>query len=100
MAWGDAATSPKTTPKANLTEAYGKDYYRDLFSKAEAQSSQYRFALVGHENTAKTGLAASLLEKEMNNGEIVYVLDVDNSAKATLEYLYPNNNNLKSYTFT
>lgn len=97
MAWGDAATSPKTTSstKVNSTEAYGKDYYRDLFSKAEAQSSQYRFALVGHENTAKTGLAASLLEKEMDNGEIVYVLDVDNSAKATLEYLYPNNKNLR-----
>ena len=97
MAWGDAATSPKTTSstKANLTQAYGKEYYRDLFSKAEAQSSQYRFALVGHENTAKTGLAASLLEKEMNEGKVVYVLDVDNSAKATLEYLYPNNKTLR-----
>ena len=95
MSWGDSATVTTTKTKESKTNSYGKEYYRDLFSKAEAQSSQYRFALVGHENTAKTGLAASLLEKEMNEGKVVYVLDVDNSAKATLEYLYPNSKTLR-----
>ena len=95
MGWGDTPNKVATATVSKATEAYGKEYYRNLFSKAEAQSSQYRFALVGHENTAKTGLAASLLEKEMSDGKVVYVLDVDNSAKATLEYLYPNSKTLR-----
>jgi hypothetical protein len=63
--------------------------------KAIAQKTENRMALVGHENTAKTGLAASLLDGEIKAGKTVYVLDVDNSARSTLDFIYPDTPNLK-----
>ena len=51
-------------------------------------------ALVGRENTAKTGLALDLLKSEIEAGKKVVVFDVDNSAKQTVDYLYPKKDNI------
>ena len=55
MAWGQQPQQAETT-KAT----YGKDYYRNTFKNNTAHSVPVRMALVGKENTAKTGLAVSL----------------------------------------
>lgn len=95
QAWGDnAATSTKGKAKASPTIVYNREYYESKFSTI-AHSTDNRMALVGHENTCKTGLAASLLEKEIMNGETVYVFDVDNSARSTLDFIYPDKPNIK-----
>jgi len=51
-------------------------------------------AFVGHENTLKTGLALSLLKNEIEAGKTVYLFDVDNSAKATVDVIYPDTPNI------
>ena len=51
-------------------------------------------AFVGHENTLKTGLALSLLKNEIEAGKTVYLFDVDNSAKSTVDVIYPDNPNI------
>ena len=93
MAWGTTSSAPASTeaPKPS----YGQDYYTNLVNDNLAQSVPVRMALVGRENTAKTGLAASLLADEIEAGKEVYVIDIDNSAKATLDFLYPGKSNIK-----
>lgn len=93
MSWGTTSQASATTEAPKAT--YGHDYYTNLFNDNLAQSVSVRMALVGRENTAKTGLAASMLEDEINAGKEVYVIDIDNSAKATLDFLYPGKDNIK-----
>jgi hypothetical protein len=50
--------------------------------------------LVGWENTAKTGLALSMMDAEIRAGKKVAVFDVDNSAKSTVDYIYPDAENI------
>jgi hypothetical protein len=87
----DEGSQPKTVePEVKFNEAY----YRNLFETNTTNTITHRCAFIGHENTAKTGLAASLLEEEIKEGKMVYVFDVDNSAKSTLEHIYPDQENI------
>ena len=101
MAWGDGANTGASTKTSKSKQAatpnitYDKEYYTNIFNNNTAQDVVWRCGLVGHENTGKTGLAASLLEKEINAGQTVYVIDVDNSSQSTISYLYPDKPNLK-----
>ena len=96
--WGSQATSQ--TPEGESLKpspakvVYDKDYYRQQFSTSRAALNSMRMALVGAENTAKTGLAASLLHEEIMAGKNVYVFDVDNSAMSTLSHIYPDQDNI------
>ncbi len=97
MAWGEQAQ--KTAAKSNseptpVQTTFDRSYYLKQF-KAQSQQTENRMALVGHENTAKTGLAASFLDAEIQAGKSVYILDVDNSARSTLDYIYPDKDNIK-----
>ena len=94
--WGAAATEA-AKPTADTTApapVYDAGYYRDLFNNKRAQSVPVRMALVARENTAKTGLALDLCKAEIEAGKQVTVLDFDNSAKATVDYIYPNADNI------
>ncbi len=99
--WGDSKTTAQAAPKGKSGKAtpkaivYDREYYANLFTNSMAQAIETRMALVGHENTCKTGLAASLLEMEIMRGDVVYVFDVDNSARSTLDYIYPDKPNIK-----
>lgn len=84
MSWGkNTSTTEATVSKTG----YGKDYYRGLFENNTAQSVPVRCALVAKENCAKTGTAISIARQVKPKGQI-YVFDVDNSAKATIDEAY------------
>ena len=95
MAWAQNAKPKASTAKP----AYTVDHYRDLFNKnAERKlgATPVRMALVGKENTAKTGLALSLSRtpEEVKAGKKVIIFDFDNSAEATVRFFYPNDPNV------
>ena len=95
--WGQTKTTSKATAKpAEVAPqiVYDRSYYSNLFNTQRAVHNEGRFALVGHENTCKTGLAAWLLEEEINAGKNVNVFDVDNSAMSTIMDLYPDKENI------
>jgi hypothetical protein len=82
MSWGT-----KTTEATVTKTGFDKDYYRGLFENNTAQSVPVRMALIGKENCAKTGTAISICRQVKPKGHI-YVFDVDNSAKATIDSAY------------
>ena len=84
--WGAQQSKKTDTPPA---PTYGADYFRDLYSKASDTqiSAPTRMALVGKENTAKTGLAIDFCAKEIKAGKKVVIFDFDNSAEATVDYV-------------
>ena len=98
-AWGGnggkaAAAGESKTPEA--TNDYGVDYYRNLFNKKKAAVPQQRMALVGKENTAKTGLALYLArsDEQIKAGKKVVIFDFDNSASETVNHTYPGDENI------
>ena len=73
---------------------YDRDYYRNLLDGNRKTTQKYRMALVAHENACKTGLALDLLDNEIKQGKKVVILDVDNSASSTVDYIYPDADNI------
>ena len=86
MSWNSNQTASAPTPEKT---GFGKEYYRNMFENNTAQSVPVRMALVGKENCAKTGLAISI-SRQVNPKGKIYVFDVDNSAKATIDSAYPD----------
>ena len=85
MSWGNSNNSAPTPEKTG----YGKDYYRSMFENNTAQFVPVRMALIGKENCAKTGLGVSIIRQVTSKGKI-YIFDVDNSAKSTVDSAYPD----------
>ncbi len=85
--WG-AAAKPASSPSAPV-QKFDAEYYRNLFNAPKRATGSIRMALVARENCAKTGLALS-----MRKGNTV-ILDIDNSAGATVEYNYGDDPNIK-----
>ena len=96
MSWGTQATNvtQKTAATEEPTSKFDADYYRQMFTQNRVNTITHRCAFVGHENTAKTGLALSLLAPEIEAGKQVFIFDVDNSAKATVDHVYPGAENI------
>ncbi len=89
--WGaKAADAVDETPK------YGKEYYRALFDKRKATPSvvPVRMALVGRENTAKTGLAVDLIRQNKPKG-LITIFDFDNSAASTVHHNFDKDENIQ-----
>ena len=61
------------------------EHYRQLFDRKREAMAPIRMALVGKENTAKTGLALDLALSHTDK-EVV-IIDCDNSAQNTVDYL-------------
>lgn len=70
---------------AEPTVKYGAEHYREMFNQKRDSMTPIRMALVGKENTAKTGLALDIALAHTDK-EIV-VIDCDNSAQNTVDYL-------------
>ena len=98
MSWGtqQKGTTTKTAVESAPQTLYDREYYRKLLDAKQTQkiTQVHRMALVGAENTAKTGLALSFLENEINAGKKVAIIDIDNSAAQTVDYVYPNKDNI------
>ena len=91
MTWGDTNKAATKTEPAKT--GFGKEYYRDLFENNTAQSVPVRMALVAKENCAKSGLAVDIARQVRPKGKI-YIIDVDNSAKATIDAVYPKDKDI------
>ena len=89
--WGSV---PSETKKGAPSVSYDAEYYRNLFDTSSQQAVDVRMALVARENCAKTGLALSFCRDEIESGQKVVILDVDNSAKSTVDYVYPDKENI------
>jgi len=86
MAW---AKSEQPTASKGQQPTYGADYYKALFEKKRENHAPIRMALVGKENTAKTGLSLDLAIKHTDKQ--IIVLDCDNSAQNTVDLLLSTN---------
>mgnify|MGYP006908241988 CR=1 FL=1 len=90
MAWGTEKVEKK---QAEEKPVYGIDHYRELFSRKRTSNSPIRMALVGKENTAKTGLAIDIARSHTDKD--IVILDVDNSAIQTVAHNYPEDERIK-----
>jgi len=90
MAWGQQPQKADATPAKG---GYDKEYYRNMFKNNTAHSVPVRMALVAKENCGKTGLGVSIIRQVRAKGKI-YVFDIDNSAQATLEAAYPDDDEI------
>ena len=86
MAW---AKSEQPAASKGQQPTYGADYYKALFEKKRENHAPIRMALVGKENTAKTGLSLDLALKHTDKQ--IIVLDCDNSAQNTVDLLLSTN---------
>ena len=92
MSW---ATS-KTEETADEGTKYDADFYRDLYKQgktARGALRPVRMALVGKENTTKTGTALDLARAGGNEG-MIHILDFDSSAENTVDYVCDGDENV------
>ena len=97
MTWGQQATNVKKAEEETAPKTlYDREYYRNLLTAKQSQktSQVHRMALVAHENACKTGLALSFLDNEIAAGKKVAIIDIDNSASSTVDYVYPDKDNI------
>lgn len=71
-----------------------KAHYEELFAQKRSRTQTVRMALVGKENTAKTGTAVSLARQHIGAEKQIIIFDVDNSAVQTIAANYPDDNNI------
>lgn len=81
MAWANS----KQAVEQSTVVKYGADYYREQFNKKRQNHAPIRMALVGKENTTKTGTACDLALKHTDKR--IIIIDCDNSAQNTVDYL-------------
>jgi hypothetical protein len=82
MAW---AQPTKAAAEPENKQSFGADYYRSLFNRKRENLAPIRMALVGKENTTKSGTALSIALAHTDKA--VVVIDCDNSAANTVDYL-------------
>ena len=89
MSWGKTATKEPEAPK------YGREHMRAMLErqKSRVNRTPVRMALVGKENTCKTGLALDLANVE--SGKTITIFDFDNSARETVAHVYPKAKNIQ-----
>ena len=92
--WGSKAVSDTVDESAK----YDKEYYRALFEKRKEAPAvvPVRMALVGRENTAKTGLAVDLIRQNKPEG-IISIFDFDNSAASTVNHNFADDENIQVF---
>ena len=89
MSWGKTATKEPEAPK------YGREHMRAMLErqKSRVNRTPVRMALVGKENTCKTGLALDLCNVE--SGKTITIFDFDNSARETVAHVHPKAKNIQ-----
>jgi hypothetical protein len=81
MAWAQSTAKTDAPPR----KTFGVEHYRQLYSQKREALAPIRMALVGKENTAKTGLATELALAHTDKD--IVIIDCDNSAQNTVDYL-------------
>ena len=94
--WGQ-----KQEKKDAPSNKYNAEYYRAQFDRQmqRERETPIRMALVGKENTAKTGLALSLARtaKDIKEKKRVLIFDFDCSAEATVEHISPKDKTIQVF---
>ena len=88
MSWATTKTNQNEASEEATTK-YDADFYRNLYAQgktARGALRPVRMALVGKENTTKTGTALSLARAGGNKG-MIHILDFDSSAENTVDYV-------------
>lgn len=70
-------------------------HYASLLSRPRPRTSSIRMALVGKENTAKTGNAVDIARRHIGPDKDIIIFDVDNSAVATIAANYPGDDRIR-----
>ena len=93
-AWSKAkgANAKKDEPVVEKRDM--KAHYANLFAQKRSRSQTVRMALVGKENTAKTGTAISLARQHIGADKQIVIFDVDNSAMQTVSANYADDENI------
>lgn len=89
MGWGQTSNAvEESQPK------YGREHMRAVFERQKARKNRtpVRMALVGKENTCKTGLALDLAD--VASGKTITIFDFDNSARETVSHIHPDAENI------
>lgn len=81
---------------AEASAKYDAEYFRQQFNRQmqRERTAPIRMALVGKENTAKTGLALSLALEPKKR---VLIFDFDCSAESTIEHVSPNDERIQVF---
>ena len=94
LSWGASpATTGESAKDSQPKPTYGREYFAELLSRKSTNDFPVRCAFVGKENTAKTGNAIDLALRITDKD--VVVLDVDNSATATVATNYSGNTRIR-----
>ncbi len=93
-AWAKAKTAQKDTQTDKPPMRDMKAHYAELFAKKRSRTQSIRMALVGKENTAKTGLAVSIARQHIGAEKGIVIFDVDNSAVQTVAANYADDENI------
>lgn len=97
-AWANAKKTATTAQKdAQMDKPPQKDlreHYAQLFERKRSRTQSIRMALVGKENTAKTGTAISIARQHIGAEKDIVIFDVDNSAVQTVAANYAQDENI------
>ena len=91
------AKAKKGASNAQADEPPNRDmraHYAELFNKKRERTQAIRMAMVGKENTAKTGTAVSLARQHVGPDKEIVIFDVDNSAVQTIAANYADDENI------
>tara|TARA_R110000824_G_scaffold196246_1_gene379374 strand:+ start:4923 stop:5879 length:957 start_codon:yes stop_codon:yes gene_type:complete len=94
MSSGWAKQTGKPT-NAKKTPSFDLKYYQNLYSKPRDNVAKARLAFVGKENTLKTGLAVARCRANIGADKTIVVIDIDNSAGATIAHNYADDKNIQ-----
>jgi len=93
-AWATAKKGNKDSQADKTPTRDMKAHYEGLFAQKRSRTQTVRMALVGKENTAKTGTAVSLARQHIGAEKQIIIFDVDNSAVQTIAANYPDDANI------
>lgn len=93
-AWSSAKTAQKESKADKPPMRDMKAHYAELFAKKRSRTQSIRMALVGKENTAKTGLAVDIARQHIGAEKSIVIFDVDNSAVQTVAANYADDENI------
>ena len=93
-AWANAKKKADKAEEPKVEKRDMRAHYAELFNRKRERTQVIRMAMVGKENTAKTGLAIDLARKHVGADKQIIIFDVDNSATQTVAANYPDDENV------
>lgn len=93
--WGQVKAQNAQKAQPEEPERDMKAHYANLFAQKRSRTQTIRMALVGKENTAKTGNAVDIARRHIGPDKDIVIFDVDNSAVATIAANFPDDDRIR-----